>query len=72
MNTHVQENNRWRGFNWRENQLYVQEDNTGVSIVPDATYADLWRVRWPDGVLSDDFYNKTMAKENARTIAAQL
>ena len=33
-----------------------------VSVVPDTTYAGMWRVRWPDGCLSD-MTNLTRAKD---------
>jgi len=44
----------------------VQETNKPVDIVQDATYPNLYRLKWEDGVLSDDLYNRTRAVEILR------
>lgn len=51
-------------YAWKLNNLY---DGTELvmSVVPDKTYPQLWRVKYPDGVLSDDLYNQARAKEHA-------
>lgn len=70
--TALPENNRYRDFNFREEKLYILDTDTGVSIEQDGACPPMFRVRWPDGVLSADKYNFTMARENARTIASKL
>lgn len=52
---------------FRYKKLYRGEEDTGFSVVPDKIKG-MWRIRWPDGVESADFYNLTMAKENTRRI----
>jgi hypothetical protein len=43
-----------------------------ASIEPDAKYPSMWRVRLPDGTLSD-MLNRTRARDAARSLAlAQL
>ena len=43
----------------------------GVSVVPDGTYANMWRVRHPDGTLSD-MVNRARAWEAARMLSEQF
>lgn len=64
--------NRYRDFNFKKEKLYVQGVDTGISVVPDLVHENMFRVKWPDGVLSKDFYNFTMARENARTVANRI
>lgn len=40
-----------------------------MKIVKDSIYSSMFRVKWPNGDLSLDFYNKTWAIENSRRIA---
>ena len=59
------------------NDLYLGPPKNGkriLSVVPDDVYAEemMFRVRWPDGVLSEDFYNISRAKDNAKTIAIDM
>jgi hypothetical protein len=35
-----------------------------VHVVPDATYPNMWRVQWPDGLLSD-MVNLSRANDDA-------
>jgi hypothetical protein len=42
-----------------------------LRVVPDATYPGIWRVRWPDGRLSD-MVNLTRAKDAAVSLALRL
>ncbi len=43
-----------------------------MKTVPDKKYPNMYRVEWPDGVLSADFYNKTRAKEHLLKIQAEM
>jgi hypothetical protein len=38
---------------WKGDRLYVGPRFSGYSIVPDGHYPQMWRVRRPDGSLSD-------------------
>jgi hypothetical protein len=37
-----------------------------TAIVPDAKHAGMFRLKWPDGVLSNDMYNQTRASDILR------
>jgi hypothetical protein len=39
-----------------------------LHVVPDAKYADMWRVAYPDGTLSD-FANLSRARDAAAAVA---
>ena len=39
-------------------------------VVPDAKYPNMWRIKWPDGTLSD-MVNLSRAKDAAAVIAAR-
>jgi len=39
-----------------------------MQILQDKIYPNMYWVEWPDGTLSDDFYNITRAKEYVRRI----
>ena len=58
-------------LSWRNNELYAGERRMKVAIVLDRKYPEMWRVRYPDGYLSD-MVNKTRAKDAAITMAASL
>jgi hypothetical protein len=47
---------------------YASAKHPLAEIVPDATWPGMWRVRWPDGSLSD-MANLTRAKDAAWVIA---
>lgn len=34
-----------------------------IAIVKDTEYTEMYRLRWKDGVLSEDFYNLTRAND---------
>ena len=55
---------------WNKNDLYYQ-DKKMISIFHGDVNSDLWWLRWPDGIVSADFYNKTRAKEHAIKIVLQ-
>jgi hypothetical protein len=58
-----------RQLEWRGSALCRVGSRTPVvTIVPDAKYPGMWRVRRPDGSLSD-MVNLTRARDAARGIA---
>lgn len=40
----------------------IKEENP-IEIVPDKYVPLMWRLRWKNGDLSDDFYNETRAND---------
>ena len=48
---------------WKGDRLFRGGTNTGLSVVPDG-HAGMWRVRYPDGRLSD-MVNRARAKNAA-------
>jgi hypothetical protein len=42
-----------RNTRWEGDRLYISTRSTGYSIVRDQAYPTMWRVRSPDGALSD-------------------
>ena len=55
-------------LHWKDSRLYLGSCATGNSITPDAKYPSMWRVRHPDGSLSD-IVNLTRARDGARCLA---
>jgi hypothetical protein len=54
---------------WKDDALYLDGKGRALlRIVPDATYAGMWRVKRSDGSLSD-MANRTWAKDAGLTIA---
>ena len=63
-------------LSWKDNNLYQGKKKTGFSVYfhhgllygPGLHGEDqpgkFYKVKWPDGTLSEDFYNRTRAKEN--------
>lgn len=54
---------------FRGRELYALNENTGMSIVrfpEEDGLSGLWKIKWPDGILSEDYYNIDRAKENAK------
>ena len=49
---------------WRGNDLHLRNGKRVASIEPDAVYAGMWRVRRPDGALTD-MVNRTRARDAA-------
>jgi hypothetical protein len=49
---------------WKGDHLCRGNIKTGLSVVPDAVHAGMWRIRYPDGSLSD-IVNRTRAKDAA-------
>ena len=52
-------------LHWKDSRLYLGSCATGNSITPDTKYPSMWRVRYPDGSLSD-IVNLTRARDGAR------
>jgi hypothetical protein len=59
----------WRDFTWKGDNL-LGRGRVMLTIVPDAVYPTMWRVRLPDGGFTD-MVNRTRAKDVAKTIARQ-
>ena len=58
-------------LHWKDSRLYLGNPATGYSITPDAKYPSMWRVRYPDGSLSD-IVNLTRARDGARCLALAI
>jgi hypothetical protein len=55
---------------WRGDRLALKAGGRAgpaVEIVPDSTYPGMWRIKTPDGSLSD-MLNRTRARDAARSI----
>ncbi len=50
-------------LNWKKDKLYRGKVDTGFAVHP--AEDDVWWVRWPDGKLSADYYNRVRAKDHA-------
>lgn len=55
----------YKDFNWKKNKLFLRTEDTKISVVPDKEQEGMFRVKWPDGVLSEDFYNLARVKDTA-------
>ena len=53
-----------RPRSWKGPRLYFGMQSTGYSVLQDTVYPNMWRVRRPNGALSD-FVNLTRAKDAA-------
>src|SRR5262245_56537214 len=56
---------------WQGNALHLGRGRKLVEIVQDAAYPIMWRVRLPDGTLTD-MANMSRAKDTARTMALRI
>ena len=45
-------------------------DEVLANVIPDAKCVGMWRIKWPDGTMSD-MVNVTRAKDAAKMIAAR-
>jgi hypothetical protein len=52
---------------WKGDRLYVETRLSGYEIQQDEKYPTMWRVRSPDGSLSD-MVNRTRAKDAAEVM----
>lgn len=50
-------------LSWKSNALYFQKELM-FSAVKDDTYETMYRVKWPDGVLSENMYNFFRARNH--------
>jgi hypothetical protein len=57
-------------FTWKGDSLYNARKKV-IDVVPDAKYASMWRVRYPDGSLSD-MVNRSRAKDAALLAARRI
>jgi hypothetical protein len=55
---------RRKNMEWHGDRLKVGNRLSGYSVVPDQKYPQMWRVKCPDGRLSD-MVNRTRAKDAA-------
>jgi hypothetical protein len=59
-------------YSWKVNDLhYGKGSKPVISIEKDAKYPTMWRVRMPDGTLSD-MVNRTRAKDAAILVADRI
>src|ERR1700746_1864134 len=58
-----------KGANWKDQQLYYFSTPTGISYQGDGGG---YRVVWPDGVVSADYYNLARVKQHCRDIARKI
>lgn len=53
-------------FSWNGNSLYKGKDFTGFEAVPMQVLGkEMFKIKWPDKMLSSDYYNKARAKDHA-------
>lgn len=57
-----------RRLSWSKNKLYLGKQVL-FEVVPDSTHKGMFRIKWPDGVLSEDLYNLSHAKDNSVKLA---
>lgn len=53
---------------WIKNKLMLADEEI-VSYVKDKTYPEMFRVKYSDGVLSQDFYNLARVRQHCSDIA---
>jgi|HubBroStandDraft_2_1064218.scaffolds.fasta_scaffold309650_3 hypothetical protein len=51
----------YRRCSWKDNKLYYEGKFTGISLIP-----TLFKIKYEDGVISEDVYNLTRAHDNAK------
>jgi hypothetical protein len=54
-------------MSWDGDRLKIRNRLFGYSIIPDEKYPGMWRVKYPDGQLSD-MVNRTRAKDAAMVL----
>lgn len=60
----------YKDYQWKYNILYSKGEKK-FEIVEDNIYAGMFRVQWPDGVLSADCYNLTRARAHAEALVLE-
>jgi hypothetical protein len=63
---------RDEGANWKGSRLYYHSVRTGISYRPDVDHPDMFRVVYPDGQTSADYYNPARVKQHCRDVAHPL
>lgn len=58
-------------LSWKKDKLMFKNKEI-ISVVPDARHTSQWRVLWPNGDLSTDFYNYSRAKEHSVLLALEI
>jgi hypothetical protein len=53
----------YRDFNWKKDKCFLGNEYIG-KIVEDQNVKGMFWIEWPDHIRSNDFYNKTRAKDN--------
>lgn len=51
-------------FKWVSNSLWLKDEYL-LAVVEENDKPGMWRIVWADDSKSEDFYNKSRAKENA-------
>jgi hypothetical protein len=62
---------REEGAVWKAEELYYFAARTGISYLP-AEHPNMFRVVFPDGSLSVDYYNLARVKQHCRDVAHSL
>jgi len=62
----VRQGPNWSRFSWDGNRLRYERRLTGVELIPDEKYPQMWRVKYKDTV--SDMVNWTRAKDAAISI----
>lgn len=63
-----------QNFNFKYKRLFRGKEKTGFEVIPDKTEKYMYRVKWPDGKESEDYYNLSWAKQhcvNQAIVASQ-
>jgi hypothetical protein len=60
-----------KDLKWTNNILY-QKGKELLSVVPDSRHPSQWRIKWPNGDFSTDFYNYSRVKDNAEKYIMEI
>lgn len=53
-----------KDLSWKKSSLLFQNEVI-MEIISDTTFSNMFRVKWPDGTVSVDYYNKQRVKEHS-------
>jgi hypothetical protein len=59
-------------YSWKNNKLYNGTKNTKFSLEEHSEYKNMYFIKFPDGSLSEDFYNISWGKQNARLLQQRI
>jgi hypothetical protein len=59
----------WRDFHWKDDDLMVGNSRVGVKIIPDSQWPGMFRVEYPEDIISD-MANLTRIRDAAIHLAA--